>query len=135
HPQVPSGLARFEEHRVMLSVGIQEPYRAISIPKLEGVDLVLPLEMRHAELEDRRPSIGPFHRRHPRATALSVVKRRAHSERPSTLKHFYDPGNLLQPRHPLRVACAGRHELTRDRYRVFFKSVSPRGRGIHINRD
>ena len=68
-------LAALEEQRVPRVVAAQEPHRAVSVPALERVGLLLGLAVRMADLQHRRRAVGELHpddaapRRRPARTA------------------------------------------------------------------
>ena len=105
-------LRAFQQHCAQLVVGVQEPYRWISIPEAQPLDFVFRFEVRHAELQYGGGSVRTRHRRHPRASRLLVGP--AENQRPSVLDVSYGVGQSAEPCRALGSLAAVGCELLWD---------------------
>ena len=101
-----SGLAPLEKHRTEIIVSVEQPHRWITIPETQAVNLVLALEMRHAELQHGGRSGRERHRRHPRAAHIVTIEWDSDGDRPAAFEIADTSGQSGEPCRSLGCAAA-----------------------------
>jgi hypothetical protein len=92
-----SGLTALEQHGAEAFVRLEQPDGWISIPKAQPCDLVLALEVRHANLEDRGGPVSAAGRRYPRAAHFVSIERLPEGKRPALLQIANDGRQAGEP--------------------------------------
>src|SRR6185295_16886928 len=113
----PKGCARvasLQQHGTEDFVGFEQLNRWIPGPETQTIDLVLPLEVRHRELEYRPRSVRARRRGHPRAAPALPVKRRSDGELPSPRQLVDGFRQLLEPQRRRCRSSAHLLQLRRD---------------------